>query len=62
MALVDAIYALPVSDEAHMRKTKEYWCLLWHSLPITQQQATAVLHAPDAAQTRSTLEKIISSI
>ena len=60
-ALVDAIYASPTSDEAHMRKTKEYWCLLWRSLNITQQQASAVLHAPDATQTRQVLEKILSS-
>lgn len=60
-ALVDAIYAQPNSDEAHLRKTKEYWCLLWHGLSITQQQASAVLHAPDAAQTRQVLEKILFS-
>ena len=62
LTLLDAIYALPSSDEAHMRKTKEYWCLLWRSLPITQQQATTVLHAPDAITTRQVLEKIIGSI
>lgn len=61
-SLLDAIYAQPVSDEAHLRKTKEYWCLLWHSLPITQQQATAVLHAPDAAETRRAVEKILASV
>lgn len=60
-ALVDAIYAQPTSDEAHLRKTKEYWCLLWRGLSITQQQASAVLHAPDAAQTRQVLEKFLSS-
>jgi len=62
LALLDAIYAQPVSDEAHLRKTKEYWCLLWRSLPITQQQATAVLHAPDAAETRRAVEKILASV
>ena len=61
-ALLDAIYAQPVSDEAHLRKTKEYWCLLWRSLPITQQQATTVLHAPDAAETRRAVEKILASV
>ena len=61
-SLLDAIYAQPVSDEAHLRKTKEYWCLLWRSLPITQQQATAVLHAPDAAETRRAVEKILASV
>ena len=61
-SLLDAIYAQPVSDEAHLRKTKEYWCLLWRSLPITQQQATTVLHAPDAAETRRAVEKILASV
>ena len=62
LALVEAIFEQPVSEEAHARKTKEYWCLLWRSLPITQQQATAVLHAPDAAETRRVLEKILASV
>ena len=62
LALLDSIYALPTSDEAHKRKTKEYWCLLWRSLPITQQQATTVLHAPDATTTRQVLEKNIGTI
>lgn len=58
-ALLDAIYARPTSDEAHLRKAKEYWCLLWRSLPITQQQSTAVLHAPDAASTRAEILRIL---
>lgn len=33
------------SDEAKLRKTKEYWCLLGRSLNITEQQARTVLHA-----------------
>ena len=61
LSLVDAIYAQPVSDEAHLRKTKEYWCLLWHSLPITQQQASAVLHAPDAETTRTEILRLLKN-
>ena len=60
IALVDAIFALPTSDEAHLRKTKEYWCLLWRSLPVSQQQAAAVLHAPDAETTRAELLRLVS--
>ena len=62
LALVAAIFAQPTSDEAHMRKTKEYWCLLWHSLPTTQLQASKVLHATTADETRQEVEKIISQI
>lgn len=40
-----AIAASPGSEESHMRKTKEYWCLLWKSLPISEMQAREVLRA-----------------
>lgn len=59
-ALLDDIYLQPTSDEAHLRKAKEYWCLLWHSLPITQQQANVVLHASTAADTRNAILQILS--
>ena len=43
------------SEQAKMRKMKEYWCLLWKSLPISETQARAVLHE----QTLEAVEKTI---
>ena len=40
------------TDEAKLRKIKEYWCLLSRSLPITEQQARTVLHASTLPQTQ----------
>lgn len=31
------------NDESKIRKTKEYWCLMWRSLPISEMQARTVL-------------------
>lgn len=61
-SLLDAINARPVSDEAKLHKTKEYWCLLYKSLPITEQQARNVLHAETLETTQETINKIISTI
>ncbi|MBO4599525.1 MAG: tRNA-dihydrouridine synthase family protein [Bacteroidales bacterium] len=55
LALLDAIGEGDVRDESKMRKVKEYWCLVRRSLPITEQQALAVLHAQDYG---STLERV----
>ena len=35
------------TEQSKIRKTKEYWCLVWKSLPITELQARAVLHEQD---------------
>ena len=43
------------SEQATMRKMKEYWCLLWKSLPISETQARVVLHE----QTLEAVEKTI---
>lgn len=56
-ALCNAIQARPVPEVSKMRKTKEYWCLVRKSLPITEQQSLAVLHAETPEET---LEKIQS--
>lgn len=45
-SLIENILARPLSDEGKMRKIKEYWCLCWHSLPITEQQSRELLHQP----------------
>lgn len=61
-ALADAINQLPIREESRMRKTKEYWCLVRRSLPITEQQATAVLRAQTPSETNAKLRAILSSI
>lgn len=56
--LLDAILGRQVPDESKMRKIKEYWCLSRKSLPITEQQSLAVLHAPNLALTLDEIKKI----
>ena len=31
------------SDESALRKTKEYWCMVWKGLPISEADARKVL-------------------
>lgn len=62
LALTEAIDRLPIREESRMRKTKEYWCLIRRSLPITEQQATTVLHAQTPAETRARLHAILEAI
>lgn len=57
--LTNAILARPVSDESKIRKTKEYWCLLRKSLPITEQRSLAVLRSTTLAETLNEIEKIL---
>ncbi|MCR4659043.1 MAG: tRNA-dihydrouridine synthase family protein [Bacteroidales bacterium] len=47
------------TDEAKLRKTKEYWCLISRSLPITEQQARSVLHATTLAETQQLIFNFI---
>ena len=42
--LVQAILSTMPTDQARIRKIKEYWCLVWKSLPISEMQARQVLH------------------
>lgn len=62
LALTDAIAQLPIREESRMRKTKEYWCLVRRSLPITEQQSLTVLHAQTPAETSLRLHAILDSI
>ena len=57
--LLDAIGSGAVRDESKMRKTKEYWCLIRRSLPITEQQAITVLHAQDYNTTLARIHDIL---
>ena len=41
--LMEEIQMQMPTNESRIRKTKEYWCLLWKSLPISEMQAREVL-------------------
>ena len=42
--LVEEILSSFPTDQSKIRKIKEYWCLVWKSLPISEMQAREVLH------------------
>lgn len=45
LSLMDEILSLEISDEAKLRKIKEYWCLLSRNLSGTESRKREVLHA-----------------
>ncbi len=45
--LVEEIGRQLPTEQSRLRKTKEYWCLLWRELPISETEARAVLHEQD---------------
>ena len=45
------------SDESAIRKTKEYWCMLWRGLPISEAEARKVLRE----QELTSVDKLICS-
>ena len=53
--LIEEILVRIPIEEKRIRKIKEYWCLLWKSLPITEMQAHDVLHQ----EKLTTVEKMI---
>ena len=57
--LMEEIARCMPSDESRIRKTKEYWCLLWKGLNISEQQAFEVLHAQDINIVDKMIQKII---
>lgn len=56
--LMEEIMLRMPTDESRIRKTKEYWCMLWKSLPITEMQAREVLHQ----EILTDVEKMICSL
>lgn len=46
-ALINDILELDISNQAKIRKIKEYWCLLSKSIPGTEENKRKVLHASD---------------
>ena len=62
LALLDTIGKGDVREVSKMRKTKEYWCLLRRSLPITEQQASTVLHAHDYVSTLACIHTLLEKV
>ena len=60
--LLNAIQELPIREESRMRKTKEYWCLLRRSLPITEQQSMTVLHAQSPQETTDRIQSLFLTL
>jgi len=50
--LIEEIALRMPTEQSRMRKTKEYWCLLWHELPISETTARSVLHEQDYDEVR----------
>lgn len=47
------------SEEGQIRKIKEYWCLLWHSLPISEMQAREVLREKELTTVKKNITNLI---
>ncbi len=57
--LLAAILERPVTDEAKVRKIKEYWCLSYRSLHLTESRRNEVLHAATLPATVAALERLL---
>lgn len=53
--LIATIVSRPAADETRLRKIKEYWCLLYRALHLTEMQRNKVLHA-------STLDTVLQGV
>lgn len=53
--LMEEIRQTALTEESALRKTKEYWCLLWRALPISEAEAHKVLRE----QELTTVDKMI---
>ncbi|MCQ2278474.1 MAG: tRNA-dihydrouridine synthase family protein [Bacteroidales bacterium] len=58
--LVDAILDSPITEAAKIRKIKEYWCLQYKSLHLTEQQRIPLLHCSDLPSVLHTLDELLS--
>lgn len=57
--LYDAIERNFVSDVPRLRKMKEYWCLVYKSLPVSESAARAMLRLQEIKEFRRAVDKII---
>ncbi len=47
------------TEQSRMRKTKEYWCLAWKSLPISENRAREVLREQDYGAVRKKISDLL---
>lgn len=57
--LLDRIALAMPTPEARVRKTKEYWCLLWHAFDITENQARTVLREEKIEDVEKIIDKLL---
>ena len=57
--LMEAIRITLPTEESVMRKTKEYWSLLWKALPISEMEARKVLRAQELTTVDNLIEEFI---
>ena len=57
--LKEEIRATLPTEESIMRKTKEYWSLLWKSLPISEMEARKVLRAQELTVVDNLIKEFI---
>lgn len=57
--LYDTIERNFVSDVPRLRKMKEYWCLVYKSLPVSESAAKAMLRLQEIKEFRLAVDKII---
>lgn len=57
--MMTEIKANAKSDESVLRKTKEYWCMLWRGLPISEAEARKVLREQELTAVDNLIEKFI---
>lgn len=61
-ALVDDILATLPTEQAKIRKIKEYWCLMWRITGISETASRTVLHTTTLAETLAAIEQILVSL
>ena len=57
--LVEEIGRQMPTEQSRLRKTKEYWCLLWRELEISESEARKVLHEQDYSSARKKIFEYI---
>lgn len=60
--LLDDILSTMPTDQARVRKIKEYWCLMWRITGITELQARSVLRTETLDETLAAIEQILVSL
>lgn len=58
-ALLDEILATLPTEQAKIRKIKEYWCLMWRITGVSEAVSRTVLHTTTLAETIAAIEQIL---